>query len=361
MAAYLVQGRGRRLSRLALAVVVGTLQSLVPATSGNIGSTFLRSLYGVLQTDDGSDILPTDPTYYYRLAPMTEEAWEELGWWDTILAKGPGALIRASDPAVLISIAGDGSGTGTGNLVQFDSSLVSTPEAMQLWIGVWWARGSSKTSNWKETYTLLNILRRVRTTGRFRGRYAFYFTDSTCTYHSVQRGSSKWPHLQELVRNIKLIAAEIGVILEVIHIPGLAMIRQGADPLSRGLWLAPDPRRLTPREELARLFAHVTLTPAIGDWILVRRASVDPRPVPLRWKEIKTGDSWHPSRLMECATMWTPPPRIAAQAIEAAVAAWVEAPLTTEALFVIPHICTWSWRWVHKALQDIGILRSGQR
>jgi len=43
--------REQELSRLALSVVYGTLQLLVPASSGNLGQTFLRRRRG---PDDGA-------------------------------------------------------------------------------------------------------------------------------------------------------------------------------------------------------------------------------------------------------------------------------------------------------------------
>eukprot|EP00978_Attheya_sp_CCMP212_P015031 scaffold38640_cov53-Attheya_sp.AAC.1 len=53
------------LSAKSLAVVTGRLQSLVPATPGNSGNTFLRRLYDTVHPD-GVDFLPSDPAYYYR-------------------------------------------------------------------------------------------------------------------------------------------------------------------------------------------------------------------------------------------------------------------------------------------------------
>ena len=157
-------------------------------------------------------------------------------------------------------------------------------------MGVWGARGQPTTSKHKEIYTLLAILRRERRATRLRGRYAFYMTDNTVTYHAVQRGSSKFPHLHRVVREIKLICAELVCVLEVVHIPGKAMIRQGADPISWGLWLAPDQRRLTPRAKVARLFRPAPLTPTLRDWALVRRAAVCPSPLPLAWRIVGWAD-----------------------------------------------------------------------
>ena len=64
-----------------VAVAAGKLQSLVPATSGNVGSTYLRQLYYVIHDMDTNDmILPRDPDYYLREANMTDGAWFELEW-----------------------------------------------------------------------------------------------------------------------------------------------------------------------------------------------------------------------------------------------------------------------------------------
>lgn len=70
MIKYLMGRKSSTLSRLALAVVIGRLQSFVPVTPGNIGAMFLHSLYQVLHEDDGSGLKPTDPGYYYRPAHM---------------------------------------------------------------------------------------------------------------------------------------------------------------------------------------------------------------------------------------------------------------------------------------------------
>eukprot|EP00957_Ditylum_brightwellii_P034514 2617041-Ditylum_brightwellii.AAC.2 len=52
------------LFHLALAVVIGHLQSLVPVMPGNTGATCLRYLYDVLHEDDGSGLSSADLVYY---------------------------------------------------------------------------------------------------------------------------------------------------------------------------------------------------------------------------------------------------------------------------------------------------------
>jgi hypothetical protein len=45
----------RRLSRLALAVIVGVLESLVEATPSRTGHTYLRNVQEILHPPDGMD------------------------------------------------------------------------------------------------------------------------------------------------------------------------------------------------------------------------------------------------------------------------------------------------------------------
>ena len=357
---YLERKKGSSISRLTVAVVTGFLQSLVPATTGNIGAALLRYLYDVIHEDDGSGLLPSTVHYYYRWANLTDEAWAAMSRWKRMLQEGACRVVRPVDPAVLVSFAGDGSGTGTGCTVQFDSSEVRTPSCLEAWMGAWQSRALEFSSNWKELYTILGILRRERGQGRVEGRHAFYVTDSTTVYHGIQRGSSGSPRLHQLIVEIKMICASMQVELEAVHIPGLAIIRQGSDPLSRGLWLPPDPRRLAPSQEIARLFEPAPATPSLQLWaVSVRNAIASPGPPPT-YSLVRFDQPWRASDLKDRATIWFPPPRQAGQAMAAMVDAWVESPLDTEALFVVPRICTRMWRRAHKAFRDIARLKSGE-
>jgi len=192
------------------------------------------------------------------------------------------------------------------------------------------------TSNWKELYTLLCTLRWDQYTGRLVGRHVFYFTDNTILYHICQQGSSKVPSLHPLVREIKLLCAKLSVVLEVVHVPGLAIIWEGTDGLSH----PPHPDRLMPHQEVARLFWAAKVMPFLYDWAMVRRAAVDLHHIPRDWITVSVEESWHPDRFMRRATIWAPPPRIASQAIAGALAAWVEFPHNTKALFFVLRLCT---------------------
>jgi hypothetical protein len=87
-----------------------------------------------------------------------------------------------------------------------------------------------------------------------RGITVFYFTDkstdNSTVYWIASSGSSKSPELHKLIEAIRLLKLELGCFLEVVHVPGLVLITQGTDGLSRGVWRSPrhdllDPQRLT--------------------------------------------------------------------------------------------------------------------
>eukprot|EP00957_Ditylum_brightwellii_P139296 10615793-Ditylum_brightwellii.AAC.1 len=68
-------------SRLDLAIVICRLQRLVPATTGNVGATYLQYLYNVIHEDMGDKLLPSSIAYYCQIANMTEQSYEELEQW----------------------------------------------------------------------------------------------------------------------------------------------------------------------------------------------------------------------------------------------------------------------------------------
>ena len=108
------------LARLGLSVVVGVLQSLVPATSGNIGSNFLSSLYSDLS--QGMDpSLRGHKSVYYDPVELSGASIDEMDWWFSSLRAGLSRRSQSSDADVFSLHFGDGSGTGTGGTGLFYS------------------------------------------------------------------------------------------------------------------------------------------------------------------------------------------------------------------------------------------------
>jgi hypothetical protein len=68
---------------------------------------------------------------------------------------------------------------------------------------------------------------------RVRDKTQFYFTNNTTTYYCVNNGSSGNPVLHVMVQPINYLELALGCHVEVVHVPGTTMIRQGIDGLSR--------------------------------------------------------------------------------------------------------------------------------
>ena len=108
-------------SRLLVSMVVGFLQSLVPATPGNIGASFLRPVYHDLHTLLTGNT-PGTKQSYFCLMDLTEPSQLCLQWWIDALKCGLSKQSQPNDLATLVVTWGDGSGTGAGG-----TSNLATP------------------------------------------------------------------------------------------------------------------------------------------------------------------------------------------------------------------------------------------
>jgi hypothetical protein len=209
---------GKRLSRLALTVVIDVLESLDEATQSRIGHTYLKSLQSTLHPKDwrGED-LP-----YYSFSTLNSDNLRDLAMWKWLLIRNDGRSARGHKSECLIPSFGDGSGTGTGSTVQYNEM-----DPFEMWLGTWSPRLYHFSANWKEMCTLLlATLEQAREQRRtdLRGVTLFYFTDSSTVYYAVTMGASTSPGLHDMVEKIKKLEMELGCHLEVIHVPGTTII-----------------------------------------------------------------------------------------------------------------------------------------
>jgi hypothetical protein len=129
----------------------------------------------------------------------------------------------------LVVTWGDGSGTGTGGT----SESLSQRGHLETWMGSWAPHVQHFDSNWRELRTLLwTVERKVQQGQELQGATLFYFTDNMVTYYIVHNGSSRSPELHKIIRRIKALELQLRCRIEVIHVPGVVMITQGADGLS---------------------------------------------------------------------------------------------------------------------------------
>jgi hypothetical protein len=220
-------GPSMDLSRLTLAVVTGLLQSMVEATPQRIGQTFLRRLYDRLhRLEEGLPNRPHGAAMYYSRVDLAAEEWLDLEWWENALELNACVSAYSNEQGILGVSYGDGSGSGTGGTIQVLGQKDNSG-ALDAWMGTWTPRALPFSSNWKELWTLVHTLEReVGGTGRLHNSTLFYFTDNIITYYIMSGGSSSSPELQHLIRRLKFLELQLGVRLEVIHIPGTHMIDQ---------------------------------------------------------------------------------------------------------------------------------------
>ena len=89
---------------------------------------------------------------------------------------------------------------------------------------------------------------------------------------------------------------------------------------------------------MSQLFSAVDYTPALGAAIVANLTSLMHLPNNVAWSHVPWDANWDESMLLDRLTIWTPPPEMAAQAIAYFLSTWVERPLTTHAIFILPRI-----------------------
>jgi hypothetical protein len=104
---------GPPVARLGLSIVTGVLQSLVPATVGNIGANFLSSLYTDLSQGMDPSLLGHKSIYYYPVA-LLGYSLDKLDWWFSSLQSGLSCHSQPSNSNIFSLHFGNGSKTGTG-------------------------------------------------------------------------------------------------------------------------------------------------------------------------------------------------------------------------------------------------------
>jgi hypothetical protein len=244
-----------QLLQLSASVMGGLLQSLVVATPSQQGQTYLRPLYDDVHTVDESD----PKLKYYTQVALSPKTLSDLSWWEDFLHANPGNRSPTGSLGSLTATWGDGSGTGTGGTIEtLDPKNPDTSGWIDTWMGTWAPIVSHFDSNWRELRTLLWTLERLydRNPDGHIGGTLFYFTDNLVSYYAVQNGSSSSPALHDLVRQIK----KLGCRVEMVHVPGLLMIEEGTDGLSRGHWISPDRMLRSTLEESRMTLKAIPLT-----------------------------------------------------------------------------------------------------
>ena len=351
---FIVKHR-ERVSRLGLSILTGILESLSEATPAHIGRAYLRKLYEIIHPEGWDE----DDLVYFSYATLPDDAIQDLMWWRHALLSDTKQRCRLDKAGIMVPMFGDGSGTGTGGTVKYPKEVkpVLTDEnvTLEMWLGAWSPHVFHHTSNWKEARTLLKSLQRAAANAeikkKVRGTTFFYFTDNMVTYYIVQGGASKAPELHKLVLKIKALEMELGCHLEVVHVPGTAMISEGTDGLSRGMWMTNLQSRPTPEVLMTEIFQAITSTPRLGEW--AKEQAGIPSSTPLTYRDWAV--HWDPHEVFDQLTFWCPPPEVAYQLLYFLLTCWTEKPLTTSALLLIPRILQRQWSRVSRQLIEVGV------
>jgi hypothetical protein len=143
---FLMRGSRTILCHLALDVVVGTLQSFIPATPNAIGASFLHHVYLNIHSETLNFFDNIQHVYHSGLA-LGALAQADFSWWEQALTSGLREQVQPRDFCTLGVAWGDGSGSG-GNFEWADSGNGALPK-MEAWMGAWNGTDHSFTSNWR--------------------------------------------------------------------------------------------------------------------------------------------------------------------------------------------------------------------
>jgi hypothetical protein len=145
---FLVRGSITLMRRLALEVVVGPLQSLVPATPNAIRASFLHHVYQNIHNETLENFDNIQDFYHsgLDLGALTKA---DFHWWEKNFKEW--VERTASDQGLLHfrGHLGDGRGSGRGGTFEWVDSETGALPQMESWMGAWNGTLHSFTSNWR--------------------------------------------------------------------------------------------------------------------------------------------------------------------------------------------------------------------
>ena len=346
-----------KVSRAALAILLGTLESLVRDTPHRQGSGFVHHLYKDLHPEGFSP--PDIKLGFNEVVTFSPESLAELLWWSRLLPDKLGYRIQPSDLATLCATWGDGSGTGTGGTVQFrDAQSTEAISPMEAFMGTWTLVVHSFSSNWKELRTLRVVLTKEssHTPNRYRHRLLFYFTDNMVTYDILRKRRSKSPLLHALIMEITGLEIQLDCCIVCVHVPGDVMITEGTDGLSRGVELTP--LNLPPKDLYNQIFAPVPPSAPMLQWVL---SKIQSSHLSSPWETVTDLANWEEMVRSKPRLMWFLSPQLARQAMTKALLNWTEHPFDHEHVFVIPRVLQRSFGRMNKHMIFLGIFKDYPR
>jgi hypothetical protein len=332
-------------SRLSLAVAAGVLESLSEATPRRLGHTHLRHFHSLVHPPG----IGTGAAPYFTCTLLSAEVRQELSWWKDFLVLSEGRVVRLRHAATLVPTFGDGSGTGTGGTFKLPTDF-----KLQMWKGKWRPSVYHFPSVWKELATLEETLLRLRASAdkaTVHGTTVFYFTDNSGVYWIATNGSSRSLNLHKLIGRIRRLELELDCFLQVVHVPGLVLIDQGTDGLSRGVWMS-SCQHLAEEDHLTRaIFAPLPFDRHLIEQYVSRLENHDGS-----WTYYHWDQPWQTRACLGKLTVWFPPPELAHQVLAFVLNTWMELPQATSGLFFIPRVMETNWRKLSRFLGEMDLI-----
>ena len=209
-------------NRRELASLVGLLSFFSKAIPSS--RAFLRRLYGCLH--DGLH----GSTDYDVDVQLTTEGKLDLLWWSAALVHLREARVLRGVGVVTLKQHTDASGGGWGCTIE----RYHTP-GVDYHFGIWPRHISDCSSNLRELLTIFRGLKLCRE--RYPEAphlHVVAYTDNAVSASAVNTGTSKSDSLLPLVKELGMYQLEHHITCSAVWIPGRELIKQGADPLSRG-------------------------------------------------------------------------------------------------------------------------------
>jgi hypothetical protein len=191
-----------------------------------LSRAYLRRLYSCLHDGlHGSHDYDID-------VELTPEGKQDLLWWSKALVQFRNAQVLRGLRATIIKQHTDASGDGWDcTLEEYGSGVV------EYCYGNFTSHLSSHTSNFCELFTIYKGLRECRELHPERVHLRIIaYTDNAVAASCVNKGTANSEELLPLVKEIGLFMVEHGITCQAVWIPGRQLIKQGADPLSRGAY-----------------------------------------------------------------------------------------------------------------------------
>jgi len=260
---------------------------------------------------------PGRPTHVH---PVPRYA-DDLAALASLLAPNEPPLRYVRQNKVVTAIYGfvDASSSGFG-------SSFATPQGIVYTYGVWGADQAGDSSNYRELNNLVASLELRTADGTLVGAEVYVFTDNFTAESAFYKGNTSSKRLFQLVLRLRTLEMNGLLHLQVIHVAGTRMMRQGTDGLSRGN-LTEGIMSGTPMLQfiplhLSALDRYPALLPWLRDWVPCPTLQAL---LPSEWYGKGHGihggryDSrglWVPTPIGDSWLLWSPPPAAADVAVE---------------------------------------------